>query len=72
MNTLPVEGYKHLQRDINSGAIMNTNIDEYENYLRLKSQKEGEKVRIEMLTNDIDVLKLELKEIKTLLLKLVK
>lgn len=72
MNTLPVEGYKYLQRDINSGAIMNTNIDEYENYLRLKSQKEGEKARIEMLTNDIDVLKLELTEIKTLLLKLVK
>lgn len=72
MNTLPVEGYLHLKRDIDSGAIMNTNITEYENYLKLKKSKEQERETIIRLTNDMNVVQSELSEIKTLLLKLVK
>lgn len=61
---IPVEGHKGLFRDENSNAIVNCNDYEYQEYLKLKSQSIDEK-------NEIDSLKNELDEIKSLLLKLL-
>jgi DNA-nicking Smr family endonuclease len=62
---IPIEGHKDLYRDENSGAIINNNISEYNSYMKLKKQKHNEQ-------NELDLLRSELNEIKTLLKELLK
>jgi len=59
-----VDGHKNLYRDENSGAIVNTDTNAYNEYCRLKEKRQKEK-------NEIDLLKTEISEIKTLLYKLL-
>jgi hypothetical protein len=61
---IPVEGHKGLYRDENSNAIVNCNDYEYQEYLRTKNSMLNEK-------NEIQNLKIELTEIKSLLAKLL-
>jgi len=67
-----VDGYNHLVRDEVTNAILNTNIDEYKNYLELKSIKEQENARIESLESDLNNIKGDIGEIKDLLRSLLK
>lgn len=60
---IPVEGHKNLFRDENSGAIVNLNSYEYNQYLKLKKQKNDEK-------NEIDSLKKDVEEIKKMLMEI--
>lgn len=62
---IPIEGHKDLYRDENSGAIINNNTSEYNSYMKLKKQKQTEK-------NELDSLRSELNEIKTLLKEFLK
>jgi hypothetical protein len=66
-NHYKVEGHNDLIRDIKTNAIINTNMNEYENYKTLKKIKEQEKQRIECLENDVSEMKNDLSEIKNLL-----
>jgi hypothetical protein len=61
---IPVEGHKGLYRDENSNAIVNCNDYEYQEYLKTKNSMLNEK-------NEIQNLKVELTEIKSLLAKLL-
>jgi hypothetical protein len=61
---IPVEGHKGLYRDEKSNAIVNCNDYEYQEYLRAKNSSLDEK-------NEIQNLKIELTEIKSLLAKLL-
>jgi len=61
---IPIEGYSHLFRDENSGAIVNCNTAEYEHYLKIKKLKTTQK-------EDIENLKSEVSEIKSLLMELI-
>jgi len=61
---IPVEGHKGLYRDEKSNAIVNCNDYEYQEYLRAKNSSLEEK-------NEIENLKTELTEIKSLLAKLL-
>ena len=61
---IPVEGHRGLYRDENSNAIVNCNDYEYQEYLRAKNSSLDEK-------NEIENLKTELSEIKSLLSKLL-
>ena len=61
---IPVEGHKGLYRDQNSNAIVNCNDYEYQEYLRAKNSSLDEK-------SEIENLKTELTEIKSLLTKLL-
>ena len=61
---IPVEGNKGLYRDEKSNAIVNCNDYEYQEYLRSKNSSLEEK-------NEIENLKTELTEIKSLLAKLL-
>lgn len=63
MNKLKVEGHSNLYRDVNSGAIINSNRQEYEQYMKAKTNREN-------LVNEINTLKQDLDEIKNLLKKL--
>jgi hypothetical protein len=60
---IPVEGHKGLYRDENTNAIVNCNDYQYQEYIKLKTESLSEKQEIENLKN-------ELSEIKTLLRKL--
>ena len=62
-----VEGYTNLVRDESTNAIINTNMNEYENYKSLQQIKEQEKQKIEILENDVNEMKNDLSEIKQLL-----
>jgi len=61
---IPIEGHSNLFRDESSGAIVNIDTVEYERYLKVKKKKTEEKQEIENL-------KLEVSEIKNLLMELI-
>jgi len=61
---IPVEGHPNLYRDSETNAIINCDKSEYINYLNSISRKEKEKTEIESMKNEIS-------EIKTLLYKLL-
>lgn len=67
-----VEGHPNLVRDERTNAILNTNFDEYKNYIELKKIKESENRRIESIETNISNLKGDLDEIKSLLRDLLK
>ena len=58
-----VEGHKNLYRD-QSGAIVNTDTNEYNQYIRLRSERKNQREEIEGLKKDID-------EIKSLLMEII-
>lgn len=62
-----VEGHSSLIRDVNTNAIVNTNMSEYENYKSLKKIKDAERERMKSLENDVSEMKNDLNEIKNLL-----
>lgn len=62
---IPVEGHKSLYRDEESNAIINCNKNEYDEYLNTKTNILNEKKEIESLKH-------ELGEIKSLLFQLIK
>ena len=55
---IKVEGHQNLYRDENSGAIINYDSSEYEDYLRSISQKESEKNQPRYYEKEIDELKI--------------
>lgn len=60
---IPVEGYNNLFRDKNTGAILNRDKSAYNNYIRMKEQKQKEKTEIDNIKKDIEEIKSLLKEI---------
>jgi len=71
MSLIPVEGFENLYRDSNSNAIVNTNKQEYESYLRRKNISEKQKQKIDCIENELEDVKGELKEIKFLLKQII-
>ena len=71
MSRLQVKGYSHLVREVSSNGIVNTNITEYETYMkRIKAREEhGDQIR--SAVKDINNLKTELREIKGLLKEII-
>lgn len=63
IDKLKVEGHSNLYRDVNSGAVVNSNRDEYERYMLAKANRDN-------MVNEINTLKQELDEIKQLLKQL--
>jgi wobble nucleotide-excising tRNase len=68
---LKVEGHASLVRDTTTGAILNNNRTEYEEYLDRKRKAEAREAEISKHTEDINNIKNELSDIKQLLLQLV-
>lgn len=61
-NLIPVDGHKNLYRDRNTGAIVNCNTFEYDQYVKMKNAKLKEKEEINQIKQDIDEIKSLLKE----------
>ena len=70
-NFLKVQGHASLVRDTATGAILNNNRTEYEEYLDRKRKAEAREAEISQHTQDINNIKNELSDIKQLLLQLV-
>jgi peroxiredoxin family protein len=66
-----VDGHDNLFRDEQTQAILNVNMVEYKNYMEQKRIKEKEFEKIQSLENDVNSMKNDLGEIKSLLRSLI-
>ena len=66
-----VEGHNGLVRDMSTGAIINTNRTEYEEYMARKRMAEQREMEISKHSEDINILKNEMQEIKSMILQLL-
>lgn len=71
MNLVKIENSSNLARDISSGAVINTNVIEYENYMAKKRSNKELKEQIKQNADEIKNLKSDIAEIKNLLVSLV-
>ena len=64
MDLIQIKGHKNLVRDLETGAILNTNSDTAIARKRLRERKRLEREQLEKNTNDINSMKEEVTEIK--------
>jgi len=65
---IPVEGHKNLFRDENSGAIVNCDTMEYNQYIKMKTERQKQKEEISELKKDVQMIKnllMELVDVKS-------
>ena len=62
-----VESDKSLVRDVDSNAIINNNKSEFDKFIELSQKKHAEKKKFDNMRSDLDTLKQDMNEIKTLL-----
>lgn len=60
---IPVEGHINLYRDEKTGAIINCDTTEYNQYMKMKQMKQKEKEEIDKMKEDINEIKILLKEL---------
>tara|TARA_B100000003_G_C10929138_1_gene370374 strand:+ start:806 stop:1027 length:222 start_codon:yes stop_codon:yes gene_type:complete len=72
MSRVKVEGYTSLVRDVNSNGIVNTNVSEYQTYMKRIRMRNQQGDEIRSAVKEINNLKAELREIKGLIKELVK
>ena len=71
MSRIKVEGYTSLVRDVNSNGIVNTNVSEYQTYMKRIRMRNEHGDQIRSAVKEINTLKIELREIKGLIKELV-
>ena len=71
-DTLKVDGYTHLIRDVNSNAIINTNQSEYQLYMKRVKVREKQSDELRGAVKEINNLKKDIREIKELIKEIVK
>ena len=67
MKHLNVEGHADLVRDNSTGAILNNDTSQYNQYLSLRAKRKQGTDRIDNMEDDLKSLKDDINEIKTLL-----
>ena len=70
LDTIPVKDKSDLSRDVHSNAIINTNRSAYEMAVKRSKDAQRQRDEIKEATREINALKTEMQEIKSLLLKL--
>ena len=71
MAKLKVEGHDSLIRDTRSSAIINTNVTEYQLYMKRLQARQSHSDQIKDACREINSLKQEMMEIKNLIKELV-
>ena len=71
MKFIPVKDKKNLYRDSDWNAIINTHKSSYHSYMKLREQKLKDKERIDLINDEVKSIKDDLKELKSLIHKLV-
>ena len=64
MDLINIKGHKNLVRDLETGAILNTDADTALARKQLREKKKQEREQLEKNTNDINSMKEEVTEIK--------
>ena len=72
MEYVKVKDHLNLVRDPSTNAILNTNKNEYDEYIKNRNKKLSENQRVEKLESDVEGMKDDLNTIKNLLQELVK
>lgn len=72
MDRLKVKGHSTLVRDVNTGAILATNRSDYVSALQRKERRETERQEMQSMCDEINTLKDEIGEIKSLLLDIAR
>jgi len=72
MEFVKVKDHDHLLRDPKSNSIINTNVGEYDEYIARRDAAEKAKDSEVIMKEDLDNLKGEINEIKSLLKELVR
>jgi len=72
MAKLKVEGFDSLVRDTSTNAIVNTNVSDYQIYMQRRQAREDQSDKIRGAVKEINNLKKELREIKELLVGVIK
>ena len=67
MNHTNVQGHSDLVRDNSTGAILNNDTSQYNQYLTLRAKRKQGTDRIDNMEDDLKSLKDDINEIKTLL-----
>jgi hypothetical protein len=67
---IKVQNSPHLFRDEKTNAIVNTDMVDYQNYLKVKYSKEQEQKKIKNLEDNLNDLKEDIKDIKQMILDL--
>ena len=60
---IPVEGHNNLFRDRDTGAIINTDSSGYNQYKKMKQRRQTEREELDILRKDIDEIKSLLREL---------
>lgn len=68
---LRITGNENLARDLNTGAIINTNVDEFESYKRKINASLEMKRKLQEQETEIAKIKSDISEIKELLYRLL-
>lgn len=63
MTKLSVEGHPNLHRDIKSGAIVNTNTEEYESYMKSYRMRQQQSQRLDRVEDELNEIKLLLTQL---------
>ena len=63
MDFAKVQGHDGLVRDMNTGAIINTDSSGYAQYKKMKQRRQTEREELDTLKKDIDEIKSLLKEL---------
>ena len=71
MSHIKVEGHTNLVRDIRSNAIVNSNKSEFQMYMKRHKERNEQGDKMRNVCKEINNLKSELREIKSLLTKVL-
>jgi len=71
MSYIKVEGHTSLVRDVKSNAIVNTNKSEFQMYMKRRQERNAQGDKLRNACKEINNLKSELREIKSLLVKVL-
>jgi len=71
MTYIKVEGHSEYVRDEKSHAIINTDTSTYVSYMRMMENKKKQKDQLRDAVREINTLKCEMHEIKSLLMQLM-
>lgn len=71
MDYIKVKDHTNLVRDQKTQAILNIDMKEYNNYMKIKQLKDNESNRVKKLESDVSGMKDDLNDIKNLLRSLI-
>jgi glutaredoxin 2 len=71
MEFVRIQDSDSLVRDLSSGAVINTNTTDYQNYLAKKNSSKNMKQQIKQNSEKIEQIESDLSEIKQLLITLI-